>query len=175
MAINLRNFGTLEGRLTRDPKVLKVESTGDLKVYITIAVRRNYKNRQGEYESDYIECQQYLNEAYRRRNEEIFGDELGILSRMKKGRYLTVLYSQTSESYEKDGEMVYNQYNRIEQIDPKDTNESHAKANKEEKKQPKQRKRKQKVEEKVDDFYEEDDFYEDDDFEEIDDIGRIPF
>lgn len=169
MAINTRNFGTLEGRLTRDPKVLTVESTGDKKVYITVAVRRNYKNRQGEYDSDYIECQQYLNEAYRKRNEEIFGDELGIISKMKKGRYITVLYSQTSESYEKDGEMVYNQYNRIEQIDPKDTNESHAKTEEKGSEKPKQRKKQQPKEQQVDDFY------EDDDFGEVDDMGSIPF
>ena len=44
----------LVGRLTGEPK--KEEKHGNQVYYITLAVQRNYKNIDGEYENDYIDC-----------------------------------------------------------------------------------------------------------------------
>lgn len=45
----------LVGRLCRDP-VLKDTDNGKKKSYITIAVPRSFKNMDGEYETDFIDC-----------------------------------------------------------------------------------------------------------------------
>ena len=44
----------LVGRLTSDPEIIEVE--GKKKVNILVAVPRAYKNENGEYDTDYIEC-----------------------------------------------------------------------------------------------------------------------
>lgn len=44
----------LVGRLTRNPELQKIE--GKNNCHISIAVRRNYKNSDGIYETDYISC-----------------------------------------------------------------------------------------------------------------------
>lgn len=43
------------GRLTRDPD-LKQTPSGTLYVRFTIAINRNYKNQQGQYDTDFIPC-----------------------------------------------------------------------------------------------------------------------
>lgn len=40
----------LVGRLVQDPEIRELEKVG----YITLAVSRNYKNRNGEYDTDFI-------------------------------------------------------------------------------------------------------------------------
>ncbi len=45
----------LVGRLVRDPELKEMEGGRHLS-YITLAVPRNFKNRDGEYETDFIEC-----------------------------------------------------------------------------------------------------------------------
>lgn len=42
------------GRLTRDPELRK--SDGRCSCFMTIAVKRNYKNSDGIYETDFINC-----------------------------------------------------------------------------------------------------------------------
>lgn len=43
------------GRLVRDPELRKTE-TGKNVTNITLAVPRSYKNTNGEYDTDYIDC-----------------------------------------------------------------------------------------------------------------------
>lgn len=43
------------GRLTSDPELRKTE-TGKNVSKITLAVPRNYKNSNGEYETDFVDC-----------------------------------------------------------------------------------------------------------------------
>ena len=45
----------LVGRLCRDP-VIKETDNGKKKSYITLAVPRSFKNMDGEYETDFIDC-----------------------------------------------------------------------------------------------------------------------
>lgn len=45
----------LVGRLVRDPEVRKAKN-GSSYSYITLAIPRTYKNVNGEYETDFIDC-----------------------------------------------------------------------------------------------------------------------
>lgn len=45
----------LMGRLTRDPELRQTQS-GISSCRFSIAVNRNYKNQQGEYDADFINC-----------------------------------------------------------------------------------------------------------------------
>lgn len=51
----MTNQTILIGRLTENPTIKELES-GKKVTAITIAVTRNYKNLDGEYESDFIDC-----------------------------------------------------------------------------------------------------------------------
>lgn len=49
--------------MTRDPEI-KFTQTNNTKVAsISVAVRRNYKNQAGEYESDFFNCSAFLSQA----------------------------------------------------------------------------------------------------------------
>lgn len=53
----------INGRLTRDPEI-KFTQTNNTKVAsISVAVRRNYKNQAGEYESDFFNCSAFASQA----------------------------------------------------------------------------------------------------------------
>ena len=49
------NYITLQGKLTKDVEV-KTASSGKNYAIFTIAVQRNYKNQQGKYDADFIDC-----------------------------------------------------------------------------------------------------------------------
>lgn len=81
----------LVGRLVKDPEVNKTENDKEVS-NLTLAVPRSYKNDQGEYETDFVDCVLWNNIASQTAEYCHKGDLLGI-----KGRV------QTS-TYEKDGE-----------------------------------------------------------------------
>lgn len=84
----------LVGRLTKDPE-LKETETGKKITRITLAVPRSYKNTNGEYESDFINCTLWTGVAENTAEYCKKGDLLGI-----KGRIQT-------RTYEKDEEKKY--------------------------------------------------------------------
>ena len=49
------NKVVLVGRLTRDPEV-RSTSTGNSNARFTVAVNRNFKNKDGQYDADFISC-----------------------------------------------------------------------------------------------------------------------
>lgn len=49
------NQAILVGRLVRDPELFETEN-GNKITNITLAVPRNYKNVNGEYETDFVTC-----------------------------------------------------------------------------------------------------------------------
>lgn len=51
--MNLKNFGVIEGRLTRDVEI-KTSESGVARTFLSIAVNRNFKNKDGEYDTDFI-------------------------------------------------------------------------------------------------------------------------
>ena len=88
------NQVVIVGRLVRDPELRETEN-GRKMTHITLAVPRGYKNTDGEYETDFIDCTLWTGVAESTTEYCHKGDLIGI-----KGRL------QTS-SYEKDGEKKY--------------------------------------------------------------------
>ena len=85
----------LVGRLTRDPE-LRTTASGVSVCSFTIAVNRRFKNPQGEYETDFINCV-----AWRQ------GAEL-LAKHFKKGNMVGLVGSIQTRNYDnKDGQKVF--------------------------------------------------------------------
>lgn len=82
------------GRLVRDPELRESEG-GKKFTNITLAVPRSYKNPDGEYEADFIDCRLWTGVAENTAEYCKKGDLLGV-----KGRIET-------RNYEKDEEKKY--------------------------------------------------------------------
>lgn len=82
------------GRLVSDPKLIETEE-GKKVTNITLAVPRAYKNLEGEYETDFIDCTLWTGVAESTTEYCKKGDLIGIKGRLQSG------------SYEKDGETKY--------------------------------------------------------------------
>lgn len=86
---------TLVGRLAREPE-LKITGEGTFFCQITVAVNRSYKNQEGKYDTDFIQC------TFWKRNAE------NIVSFCKKGSLVGVQGRVQTRSYEKqDGTKNY--------------------------------------------------------------------
>lgn len=88
------NQVVMVGRLVKDPELRETES-GKKVTNITLAVPRSYKNTDGEYDTDFVDCTLWIGVAENTAEYCHKGDLLGI-----KGRL------QTSK-YEKDGQTKY--------------------------------------------------------------------
>ena len=88
------NQVVIVGRLVKDPELRDTES-GKKVTYITLAVPRSYKNPNGEYEADFIDCILWTAIAESTTEYCKKGDLLGIKGRLQ------------SSVYEKDGEKRY--------------------------------------------------------------------
>lgn len=97
----------LKGNLCRDPEI-KANQNGDEYAYFTIAVKRDFKNAKGEYESDFLKCI-------------AFGNNASLMKTyFKKGSGILLEGRLRTGSYEKDGERVYTTdiaVDRIEFVD----------------------------------------------------------
>ncbi len=82
------------GRLVKDPELRETE-TGKKVTNITLAVPRSYKNVNGEYDTDFIDCTLWTGVAENTSEYCKKGDLLGV-----KGRVQT-------RSYEKDDDKKY--------------------------------------------------------------------
>ena len=81
----------LVGRLVKTPELMQTES--GIKVSrITLAVPRSYKNSEGEYESDFINCTLWTGIAENTAEYCKKGDLLGV-----KGRIQTRVYEKDEE------------------------------------------------------------------------------
>jgi len=88
------NKAILVGRLTKDPE-LKTTGSGVNVCSFTIAVNRRFRNAEGNYDADFINCV-----AWRQQAE--------FLSRFfSKGRMVGVVGSIQTRNYERDGQRVY--------------------------------------------------------------------
>lgn len=90
----MQNVVALVGRLTKDPSV-KVLDGGNTVCNFTLAVNRNFKNKDGEVEADFIQCQAWKQQA------EFIG------AYIKKGNLVSLNGSIGTRNYEKDGNRVY--------------------------------------------------------------------
>lgn len=97
----------LKGNLVREPEI-KANSNGDEFAYFTIAVKRDRKNANGEYDADFLKCIAFGNNANL------------VKTYFKKGSGILIEGRLRTGSYEKDGERVYTTdiaVDRIEFID----------------------------------------------------------
>ncbi|MDZ5471851.1 single-stranded DNA-binding protein [Bacillus sp. 31A1R] len=80
------NQVTLVGRLTRDPE-LKITPEGNSVVNITLAVNRHFKNQQGEFTADFVQCTLWRKSA---ENTALYckkGSLIGITGRIQTRNY----------------------------------------------------------------------------------------
>lgn len=88
------NKAILVGRLTKDPE-LKTTASGVSVCSFTIAVNRRFRNAEGNYDADFINCVAWRQQA-------------DFLSKFfSKGRMVGVCGSIQTRNYERDGQRVY--------------------------------------------------------------------
>lgn len=84
----------IAGRLTANPEIVTTE--GDKKrTYITVAVPRSYKNVDGTYDTDFIQCTLWN------------GIAENVCEYCKKGDVVGVKGRIQSSNYEREGQKVY--------------------------------------------------------------------
>lgn len=78
--MNMNNFGIVTGRLTRDIE-LRTNEAGNTRGYISVAVRRNRKNNEGNYDTDFISFS-------------VFGESANFIEKhFKKGDGIQVMFT----------------------------------------------------------------------------------
>ncbi len=94
----------IAGRLTADPELRNTQS-GKTVAGFTVAVRRDYKNKGGEYDSDFISCQ-------------VWGKKAETLAKyFAKGSEIAVFGSYTNNNYtDKDGVKRYSSVITVKEI-----------------------------------------------------------
>ena len=90
----------LVGRLVEKPEVKELEG-GKKVVNVTLAVQRNFKNADGEYETDFIDCELWSGVAENTAEYCEQGDVVGI-----KGRMQTELYKDKDGNTRKSTKLV---------------------------------------------------------------------
>lgn len=99
MALNQCNNGTLVGNLAKDPVVFD-NTDGSKKVILTVAAQRNYKDKKtGKREADFVTVERFVPA----------NQKMGVFDYCKKGQGVIVTYTVQPQSYEKNGETVYEQ------------------------------------------------------------------
>lgn len=88
------NHVVVVGRLTKKPE-LKFTANGTKYTQFTVATQRNFKNKDGEYEADFINCRLWRTAA---ENFAKFAD---------KGSLVGIEGRIQTNSYDKDGKTVY--------------------------------------------------------------------
>lgn len=76
------------GRLVKDPEVRELENGGNIG-NITLAVPRSYKNVNGEYETDFINCTLFDSAAKNVSEYLKKGDLVGVKGRIQNKQYET--------------------------------------------------------------------------------------
>lgn len=94
------NQVVLVGRIVKTPE-LRVTETGKKTTTVTLAVPRNYKNMEGEYETDFLDCTLWTNVAENTTEYCQTGDMVGV-----KGRIQTRIIQNEDGSKKKRTEIV---------------------------------------------------------------------
>ena len=76
------NQVVLVGRIVKTPE-LKVTENGKKTATVTLAVPRNYKNTEGEYETDFLDCTLWTNVAENTTEYCQTGDMVGVKGRIQ--------------------------------------------------------------------------------------------
>lgn len=94
------NQVVLVGRIVKTPE-LRVTENGKKTATVTLAVPRNYKNNEGEYDTDFLDCTMWTNVAENTSEYCQTGDMVGV-----KGRLQTRVIEQDDGSKKKKTEIV---------------------------------------------------------------------
>lgn len=94
------NQVVLVGRIVKTPE-LKVTENGKKTATVTLAVPRNYKNTDGEYDTDFLDCTLWTNVAENTTEYCQAGDMVGV-----KGRIQTRVIQNEDGSKKKRTEIV---------------------------------------------------------------------
>lgn len=82
------NQVVLVGRIVKTPE-LRVTESGKKTTTVTLAVPRNYKNGEGEYETDYLDCTLWTNVAENTTEYCQTGDMVGVKGRIQSRTIIT--------------------------------------------------------------------------------------
>lgn len=85
---NPRNVLSLEGRISEDPSFIKTRKGVPFQVRFQMAVKRSYKNRKGEYDTDFIPVRM-----------EGTGAKMELFQRLKRGDSIRVLGDVRQENF----------------------------------------------------------------------------
>lgn len=80
------NQVTLVGRLTKDPE-MRYTSEGKAVLNVTLAVNRQFKNQEGEYEADFVLCTMWRRAAENTAKYCNKGSVLGVVGRIQTRNY----------------------------------------------------------------------------------------
>lgn len=94
------NQVVLVGRIVKTPE-LRITDTGKKTATVTLAVPRNYKNSEGEYDTDFLDCTMWTNVAENTSEYCQTGDMVGV-----KGRIQTRVIQNEDGSKRKKTEIV---------------------------------------------------------------------
>ena len=98
-SMNICNYGVAIGRLVRPPKIYE-NRDGSHKVRYTLAVRRDFVNREGKRDADFIDLEAFLPVSK--------PPEQSIYSKLRVGTLLAARYSLSSSIYtDVSGERQY--------------------------------------------------------------------
>lgn len=103
---NINNSFNLIGRTTREIQVYD-NKDGSRKVLMTIAVQNNFKSRDGERKSQFINVEALI---------PAMQNGLGIYAYIHKGDLIAVGGSIRSSVYQKDGQPVFKQILNVEDV-----------------------------------------------------------
>ena len=107
------NNVTLIGRLVADPEVKDLEKSKVAN--ITLAVSRRYKNEQGEYDTDFVDCVVWNELASNLKEYCKKGDLVGVI-----GRVQTTIYTTKEDQKRKTTEIIVE---KLSFLQPKKTEE----------------------------------------------------
>lgn len=101
------NNVVLFGRLTKDPEVKYTQGENAMATCrFTVAVQRDYKNKEGKYEADFISCQTFSHSAEFLGKYFKKGDAIGVRGAIRTGSYVN-----------KDGVTVYTTDVNVDKIE----------------------------------------------------------
>ena len=133
------NQVVLVGRLVKTPE-LKLTENGKKISRITLAVPRNYKNMDGEYDTDFLDCTLWTNVAENTSEYCKTGDMIGV-----KGRIQTRVIEKDDGTRKKRTEIIAERVTFLAQSDD-NKNQTTKQQNKEENKKKNKDENKKKTE-----------------------------
>ena len=108
MNMNIRNHGTVIGRLVRDPKFFSNQD-GSRKAVFTLAANRNYKNKEGKRDSDFIPLEAFISSKV---------PQHSVYDLIHQGDLVAISYTIRSSMYtDQSGELQQRTYLLVQSVE----------------------------------------------------------